>query len=411
MKCRYCEADLTIEVYDLGHSPLSNALLEPDDLSAPEVYFPLRVMACSNCWLVQTSQTIDPSDVFGPNYPYFSATSSSWLAHSESYTKAITSALSLDSTSFVLEIASNDGYLLRNFVNRGIPCLGVEPTRDTANVARSYGVEVLEDFFGSRLADDIKDNYPPPDLVIANNVYAHVPDIRDFTMGLAKLLRADGVATFEFPHLLNLIQHNQFDTVYHEHFSYLSLTFVTRIMRDYGLRIYDVERLPTHGGSLRIYICRDDSSRRSTSSVDALMMEERQFNLDSATGYERCQFKAEEIRNNLLSYLVGAKAEGRKIVGYGAAAKGNTLLNFCGIRTNLLPEVFDASEAKQGKYLPGSHIPVKEPRRIVDSSPDAVLIFPWNISTEVVNFLNVTLAQKIPDYIIAIPDFRTLSTT
>lgn len=384
MMCRHCAADLDQGFLDLGFAPPSNAYLTPEQLRRPEITLPLRLFVCTRCWLVQTEDFAAPEDLFAADYAYFSSTSSSWLDHARHYAQMITRRLALDGDSLVIEVASNDGYLLRNFVAAGIPCLGIEPTRDTAEAAERLGIPVLRAFFGRGLGERLAAEGRQADLIIGNNVYAHVSDINDFTAGLQAALKPDGVITLEFPHLLRMIAGRQFDTAYHEHFSYLSLTTVARIFHSHGLRIWDVEELPTHGGSLRIYGCHAEDARPEAESVGRMMATERAFGLFERTTYAEFQAIADGIRNNLLGFLVDERRRSTRIAAYGAAAKGNTLLNFAGIRPNLLPYVVDAAESKQGKFLPGSHLPVVPPAALRERRPDIVLILPWNIADEIV---------------------------
>ncbi len=383
MKCRHCASELRCDFLDLGFAPPSNAYLTKDALSKPEVYFPLRLKVCEECWLVQTEDYASAETFFSSDYAYFSSASRSWLDHASRYTDMITKRLALSSESMVIEVASNDGYLLRNFVAAGIPCLGIEPTDSTAEAAEAQGIPVLRKFFGEELAKSLVSEGRTADLILGNNVYAHVPDINDFTRGLKAALKSEGTITLEFPHLMELIEHNQFDTVYHEHFSYLSLFTVQRIFEQAGLRIFDVEQLTTHGGSLRIYGCHDTDQRPTLESVQQIIDEEAARGLRARTVYAGFQQKAEAVKNDVLRFLLQAKQDGKTVGAYGAAAKGNTLLNFAGVKPDLLPFVCDAAAAKQNKYLPGSHIPVVHPDEMRERKPDYVVILPWNIAEEV----------------------------
>lgn len=383
MKCRHCHHPLRHTFLDLGFAPPSNAYLTQADLARPEKYYPLKVMVCDRCWLVQTEDYARADELFSADYAYFSSTSSSWLAHAARYAEHIIARLGLDRTSFVIEVAANDGYLLKNFVAAGIPCLGIEPTASTAAAARKLGIPILEEFFGEALGSRLAAEGRQADLIVGNNVYAHVPDINDFTRGLKAALKPAGTITLEFPHLLQLIEHTQFDTIYHEHFSYLSLYTASRIFEAAGLRIYDVERLPTHGGSLRIYGCHAEDPRPAEPTVSAVLQEEAVRGLRELATYQNFQARAERIKDDLLLFLIEQKRAGRKVAAYGAAAKGNTLLNFAGIKPDLLPFVCDAAPAKQGKYLPGSHIPILPPTALYENTPDYLLILPWNIAEEV----------------------------
>jgi len=383
MKCRHCASELRCDFLDLGFAPPSNAYLTKDALSKPEVYFPLRLKVCEECWLVQTEDYASAETFFSSDYAYFSSASRSWLDHASRYTDMIIKRLGLSDESMVIEVASNDGYLLRNFVAAGIPCLGIEPTDSTAEAAEALGIPVLREFFGEELAKSLVSERRTADLILGNNVYAHVPDINDFTRGLKAALKSEGTITLEFPHLMELIEHNQFDTVYHEHFSYLSLFTVQRIFEQAGLRIFDVEQLTTHGGSLRVYGCHDTDQRPTLESVQQIIDEEAARGLRAKTVYAGFQQKAEAVKNDVLRFLLQAKQDGKTVGAYGAAAKGNTLLNFAGVKPDLLPFVCDAAAAKQNKYLPGSHIPVVHPDEMGERKPDYVVILPWNIAEEV----------------------------
>lgn len=383
MKCRHCGKDPTTPFLDLGFAPPSNAYLNAADLHAPEKWYPLRVMVCSNCWLVQTEDYAHADELFQPDYAYFSSTSATWLKHAAEYCRMITNRLRLDHHSFIIEVASNDGYLLKNFVAAGISCLGIEPTASTAEAAEKLGIPVLRRFFGKSLADQLVSEGKQADLIIGNNVYAHVPDINDFTEGLKAALKPGGTITLEFPHLLNLIEHCQFDTIYHEHFSYLSLYSVSRIFEKFGLRIWDVEQLPTHGGSLRIYGCHTDDNRQYNQSVGNLLKKEKKYGLQDLDTYSSFQEQANKIKDDLLIFLIEQKRRGKTVAGYGAAAKGNTLLNYAGIKTDLCAFVCDAAPSKQGKFLPGNHIPILPPEELNVRKPDYVMILSWNIADEV----------------------------
>ncbi len=399
--CRHCGTPLTIEFLDLGHAPPSNAYLPPEGLVRPELTYPLRLRACSACRLVQTEDFAAADALFTEDYAYFSSTSRSWLDHAARYAEMITARLGLGPDSHVIEIASNDGYLLKNFVAAGIPCLGVEPTDSTAQAAEDLGIPVLRAFFGEEMAGDLA----KADLIAGNNVYAHVPDINDFSRGLAAALKPQGVVTLEFPHLMRLVEFNQFDTVYHEHFSYLSLMAVERIMQAAGLRVFDVEELPTHGGSLRIYACLQGADHAQTGAVDTLRAEEDARGMGADAYYMAFQTKAETVKNDFLRFLLQARAEGKSVAGYGAAAKGNTLLNFGGVKPDLVRFVCDAAPSKQGKLLPGSHIPVLAPDVLRARRPDYLVIFPWNIGEEI-RAQNADLAAQGTRFVTAVPDLR-----
>jgi len=384
VNCRHCHAPLEHVFLDLGFAPPSNAYLKAEDLTKPELYFPLKLYVCTHCWLVQTKDYARADELFTGDYAYFSSVSQSWLDHAARYAEKITERLGLNSDSFVIEIASNDGYLLRNFVAGSIPCLGIEPTACTAEAACEIGIPVLREFFGEVLANRLRTEGRQADLIIGNNVYAHVPNINDFTAGLKAALKPGGTITLEFPHLLRLIERTQFDTVYHEHYSYLSLYTVNRIFETTGLRIFDVEELSTHGGSLRMYGCHADDSRPQAIAVQALLNEEEKQGLQLLTIYRNFQCRADRVKDGLLTFLIEQKRSGKKVAAYGAAAKGNTLLNYAGIKPDLLPYVCDAAPSKQGKYLPGSHIPILPPAVLREDEPDIVLILPWNIADEII---------------------------
>ncbi len=382
MNCRHCQKKLVHDFVNLGYAPPSNAYLTPEHLNQPEQTFPLKARVCDACWLVQADQVQQASELFSPEYAYFSSYSSSWLAHARHYVDLITKRLLLGPASNVVEIASNDGYLLQNFIARRIPCYGIEPTAGTAAVARAKGIEVIEEFFGANLAKSLSRQKGLADLIIGNNVIAHIPDINDFVGGIRRLLKPDGVVTLEFPHLLELVSHRQFDTIYHEHFSYLSLGTIRRIFESCGLEIFDVEQLPTHGGSLRIY-GQHPGSREISPSVDTLLKTEARRGMEELSFYRNFQAEADQIRREFLGFLNRAREENHSIAAYGAAAKGNTLLNFCGVSGKQIEYVVDQSPHKQGLYLPGSRIPILSPSKLRETKPDYVIILPWNISEEI----------------------------
>jgi SAM-dependent methyltransferase len=384
MKCRHCGTELSLPFIDLGSAPPSNAYLTAETLHLPEKWYPLRVLVCTECWLVQTEDTAHCSEFFSADYAYFSSFSTTWLQHAEYYVATMVERFSLGSHSHVIEVASNDGYLLQYAKKLNIPCLGIEPTASTARAARDKGITVVEDFFGVELASRLVDAGKSADLMVANNVLAHVPNINDFVAGFALLLKPAGVATFEFPHLLKLVQQNQFDTIYHEHFSYLSLTAVLRIFERNGLAVFDVEELLTHGGSLRVYVQRRDTGQQKNSSlVGELLAAEMEAGLTSTDFYALFQHQANRVKYDLLSFLISAKNVGKTVAAYGAAAKGNTLINYAGIRSDLISFVVDQNPAKQGKFMPGSRIPIVNEARLTAEKPDYVLILPWNLKTEV----------------------------
>lgn len=372
----------------------------------PEKRYPLRVLVCENCWLVQTEDYVKAQELFTDQYAYFSSVSSTWLNHARDYVATICDRLRLGPQSLVAEIAANDGYLLQYVQQRQIPCYGVEPTGSTAAAARAKGIPIVEAFFGKELASELANKGQCADLIVANNVLAHVPDINDFTAGIAVLLKPNGVATFEFPYLLNLIRENQFDTIYHEHYSYYSLTAVSRILHSNGLRVVDMEQLPTHGGSLRVFAQRNGSAE-PTKAVEAMLANEQNVGVATSALYTGFQEQAEGVKASLLSFLREQKATGRKVGGYGAAAKGNTLLNFAGVHGDLLQYVADRNAMKEGKYLPGSHIPIVNQSHLIADRPDWILVLPWNLRSEIEEQLAVArqwgcrFVQAIPKLVIS----------
>jgi len=405
MKCRHCETPLEDTFVDLGYAPPSNAYLTEIDLNLPEMYYPLKIKVCSNCWLVQTEDYAEPDELFSHDYAYFSSTSAGWLSHAKKYSRNMIEQLELTQASHVIEIASNDGYLLKNFVAANIPCLGIEPTASTAAVAERLGIPVIREFFGEALGNTLSLKGKQADLIVGNNVYAHVPNINDFTRGLKAALKPAGTITLEFPHLMHLIKQVQFDTVYHEHFSYLSLYTVNRIFASVGLRVWNVEQIPTHGGSLRIFGCHEDDARITTSEVSDLLAEEARQGLQCITTYNRFQVDANQIKDNFLTFLIQKKRQGKKVAAYGAAAKGNTLLNYAGIKSDLLSFLCDAAPSKQGKFMPGSHIPVFDPQAIQDYRPDFVVILPWNLADEIAKE-NSLIREWGGKFVTVIPSLR-----
>lgn len=405
MKCRHCAAHLEHTFLDLGFAPPSNAYLSREDLAKPEKYYPLKVKVCDRCWLVQTEDYAQADELFSADYAYFSSTSTGWLAHAAKYAEQMTRRLQLNPRSLVIEVASNDGYLLKNFVNSGIPCLGIEPTASTAAAAEQLGIPVMREFFGEQLGKQLAAMGKQADLIAGNNVYAHVPDINDFTRGLKAALKAGGTITLEFPHLMRLLENTQFDTVYHEHFSYLSLYTVNRIFKAAGLRVSDVEELPTHGGSLRIYGCHDEDQRQVSPAVSAMLLEEARRGLQTLSNYQHFQAKADRVKDDLVAFLIEQKRAGKTVAAYGAAAKGNTLLNYAGVKPDLLPFVCDAAVAKQGKYMPGSHVPILPPGALVERRPDYLVILPWNIAAEVKQ-QNASLAKLGTKFVTAVPQLE-----
>jgi len=383
MKCRHCAAELERVCLDLGSAPPSNAYLSEAALRAPEVWYPLRLLVCERCWLVQTEDHAGREALFSDDYAYFSSFSSSWLAHARAYVEAMRPRFALTPASLVCEVAANDGYLLRYVRDAGIPCFGIEPTASTAAAARALGLEIVERFFGVELGRELAAAGRQVDLVAANNVLAHVPDINDFVAGFAALLKPDGVATFEFPHLLRLLQENQFDTVYHEHYSYLSLSAVARVFEHNGLAVFDVEEIPTHGGSLRVFAQRRDTGHRpATDAVRRVLGDEVAAGLTSAAGYQGFQARIDKVKDDFVAYLIEARRAGRRVAAYGAAAKGNTLMNYAGVRPDLIAYVVDRNPAKQGRFMPGSRIPIVDEARLRADRPDDVVLLPWNLRDE-----------------------------
>jgi len=405
VKCRHCRAPVDHLFLDLGFAPPSNAYLTEADLNAPERYFPLKLYVCDHCWLVQTEDYAQANELFNREYAYFSSVSQTWLDHAASYAKMIGRRLNLDDKSFVIEVGANDGYLLKHFVAAGIPCLGIEPTASTAAAAEALGIPIIREFFGKALAERLVAEGKSADLIVGNNVYAHVPDINDFTVGLSVALKPGGTITLEFPHLMRLIEHTQFDTVYHEHFSYLSLQTVNRVFAGAGLRVCDVEELTTHGGSLRVYGCHSADARRATPAVATLLAEEERRGLGDLATYNKFQERADRVKDALVIFLIEQKRAGKRVAGYGAAAKGNTLLNYAGIKQDLLPYVCDAAPSKQGKFLPGNHIPIVSPAALRERRPDTILILPWNIAGEIVAQQS-HVCRSGARFVVAIPELR-----
>lgn len=382
MDCRHCQQELTNVFVDLDSSPPSNAYLT--DVSVQEASYPLRVLVCDNCWLVQTEDYAAADELFDPDYAYFSSFSQSWLKHSETYVKTMIERFGLDAKSCVVEVAANDGYLLQYVLAAGVPCYGIEPTASTAKAARGRGIDIVEEFFGTDLGQRLTDEGRQADLTAANNVLAHVPDINDFVAGFAKLLKPAGVSTFEFPHLGLLVSEGLFDTIYHEHYSYLSLTAVNRIFAENGLAVFDVEQLTTHGGSLRVFAQRSDTGTRPVSAaVTDLLSQEATDGISTLDYYGGFQARVNNIRDELLQFLTTAEADGKTVAAYGAAAKGNTLLNYSQVGSDRISFVVDANPHKQGQFLPGSHIPIVDESVLKEHRPDYVLILPWNLMDEI----------------------------
>jgi SAM-dependent methyltransferase len=384
MNCRRCNAPLNRVLIDLGHQPASNAYLTPAMLDRSEVHAPLKAFVCETCWLVQLPSYHRSEDLFTPDYAYFSSVSQGWVDHARRHVDSMITRFHLTEKDWVVEVASNDGYLLQFVKEAGIPCTGIEPTASTAAAARAKGIESIERFFGVEFARELVASRGHASLTIANNVLAHVPDINDFAEGFSLLLAPEGIASFEFPHLVNLIEECQFDTIYHEHYSYLSLTVVSELFADKGMRVFDVEKIPTHGGSLRVYLCFEHAKTHAeTSAVAELLKQENEAGISSARYYETLAARAEKIKFDLVEFLIAQKKAGKTVAAYGAAAKGNTLLNYSGVHADLIDFVCDAAPSKQGHYLPGSHVPIVDPSTLYERKPDFVLILPWNIQDEI----------------------------
>lgn len=386
-RCRFCGANLRQTFVDLGMSPLCETYLAPSDLNRGETYYPLHVYVCGECFLVQLEEYESAASIFS-DYAYFSSYSDSWLKHSENYCNKMIGRLNLNAKSFVVEVASNDGYLLQYFVKQNVPVLGIEPAANVAKVALEKGVPTLVQFFGTDLARELAAESRCVDLILGNNVLAQVPDLNDFVEGLKIMLKPDGVLTLEFPHLLKLIEHNEFDTIYHEHFSYFSLITTERILQAHGLRLFDVEELASHGGSLRIYACRvEDRTHVTEPTVGKVIGDEKAAGLDCVKGYESFGQRAKQTKLALLDFLVQAAREGKSVAGYGAPGKSATLLHYCGITRDLIEYTVDRSPYKQGRFLPGTHIPIHHPDRIRETKPDYVVILPWNLKNEIMKQL------------------------
>ena len=406
MRCRHCGELVDLVLMDLGSAPPSNSYLTDENLRSPETWFPLRVLVCESCWLVQTQDFADPALLFDADYAYFSGYSSTWVEHCRVYANEVADRLGLDESSRVVEVASNDGTLLNFFQRLGMKCTGIEPTASTATVARDLGLEVLEVFLDDEVAGHMVADGLIADLLVANNVLAHMPDIVDFVTGCRRLLASDGVASFEFHHLVELVSRTQFDTIYHEHFSYLSLTSVEAVFETAGLKVFDVKQLSTHGGSLRVYAQRAESTRFGIcESVHRLRGQEGPLGVASPSFYTDFQERSNCIKDDLMEFLIDAKRKGQRVVGYGASAKGNTLLNYAGVRTDLISYVVDNNPAKQGRYLPGSRIPIVDEQRIVDDPPDLVLVLSWNIREEIARRLE-SLNGWSGSVVTAVPELR-----
>lgn len=402
-KCRHCNAPLTTTFVDLGVQAVANSYVPLEKADEPEPQYTLHTRVCDTCWLVQLDEDVPADLIFTADYAYFSSFSPSWLAHARTYAQKMTAELGLGADNLVIEIASNDGYLLKNFVEVGVPVLGVEPSGSVAKAAEAAGVPTLVEFFGEAVATKLLDEGKRPDLICSANVLAHVPDINDFVAGVAKLLTGDAIYTVEFPHLLNLIKEVQFDTIYHEHYSYLSLLAVETIFASYGLRVFEVEELNTHGGSLRVYACREEANHAERAGVAKVRADETEAKLDSLEGYAGFSPRVEAVRDGLLKFLEDAKADGKKVAAYGAAAKGNTLLNYCKVGPLDITFCVDRNPAKQNTLLPGSKIPVKSDEALDDFKPDYVLILPWNLKAEISKQLE-GLRDHGTQFVTAVPE-------
>lgn len=408
MHCRFCKTELTDTFIDLINSPASNSFLTKEQLNEPEAYYPLKVYTCPKCFLVQVDEYKKSDAIFNSDYVYFSSYSTSWLQHAKKYADKMCDRFGFNNNSLVIEIASNDGYLLQYFKEKNVPVLGIEPTSNTAEVAKGKGIETVVDFFGTALAKNLADKGTRADLLLGNNVLAHVPDIVDFVKGMKTILKDNGVITMEFPHLMQLVDNNQFDTIYHEHFSYLSFYTVKEIFAAQGLEMFDVEEIPTHGGSLRIYAKhKEDSSKAISPNVEALLLKEKNKGMTSMEYYNNFQDKALKIKLDLLGFLLEQKRNKKSVAGYGAAAKGNTLMNYCGIKNDLIDFVVDANPHKQNKFLPASHIPVVNEAHLKAQKPEYVIIFPWNLKEEIVNQL-AYIKDWGGKFVIPIPQLQIL---
>lgn len=405
--CQFCGERLQRTFVDLGLSPLCESVRRPEDMDKPELFYPLHTFVCEKCWLVQLQEFVTPGDIF-TEYAYFSSMSDSWVAHARRYVDMVVERFSLTSSHQIVEIASNDGYLLQNFVRLGIPALGVEPAANVAKVAESRGVKSMVRFFGCDTARQILQQGTQADLLLGNNVLAHVPDIKDFVGGMKILLAPSGVVTMEFPHLLELMNNNQFDTIYHEHFTYLSLLSVERIFGQQGLRVFDVEHLPTHGGSLRIFVCHDESASHPTSeNVRKLRSREHDAGLSQASTYDQFRSQVAATKLDILEFFLQAKREGKRVAGYGAPGKGVTLLNYCGIRADFMDYTVDRNAYKQGTFMPGTGIPVHEPNYLLEDQPDYVFILPWNLKDEIISQMSAVRAWG-GKFVVPIPRIEIL---
>lgn len=406
-KCRFCDSQIEHSFVDLGMSPLCQTHIAPNQLNDYEPFFPLHAYVCTECWLVQLDEYVTPDEIFS-DYDYFSSFSVSWVEHARKYAEMMADKINLDSSSLVMEIASNDGYLLQHFVNNKIPVLGIEPAANVAKAAIDKGIRTTVKFFGEKTANEVKTEYGSADLLLGNNVLAHVPDINDFVKGMKVLLSETGTITMEFPHLMKLIQENQFDTIYHEHFSYLSFYTVRQIFAHHGITLFDVDEIPTHGGSLRIYGKHDtDNSREVSDNVNKLIDKELEFGINNIDLYKQFEEQVKDTKRKLLGFLIQAKNEGKTIVGYGAPGKGNTLLNYCAIRQDFLDYTVDLSTQKQGKFTPGCRLPILDPAAIKETKPDYILILPWNLKKEITS-MHSYVKEWGGRFVVPIPEVKVL---
>lgn len=408
--CRFCQTPLEHTFIDLGMSPLCEDFVKPGELNKMEPFYPLHVYVCSGCFLVQLEEYVSPAEIYN-DYKYFSSFSDSWLSHAKGYTDMIVDRFKIKESSLVAELASNDGYLLQYFLSKHIPVLGIEPASNAAKIAIEKGIQTEVKFFGNATVRPIIETYGKTDLLIGNNVLAHVPDINDFVSAMKLFLKEDGVITMEFPHLLTLVEGNQFDTIYHEHFSYLSFTVVERIFRHNGLELFDVEEIPTHGGSLRIYAKhQEDSSKQVSPNVALLRSRERHAGMNSLTYYTDFKNRVEETKWKILEFLITAKREGKTVVGYGAPGKGNTLLNYCGVRTDFIDYTVDRNPHKHNSFLPGTLIPILHPDRIRETKPDYIFILPWNLKNEIMTNL-AYIGDWGGQFVVPIPEIKVYKTS
>jgi SAM-dependent methyltransferase len=404
--CRFCSAPLEQVVVDLGMSPLCETFLTADQLNKMEPFYPLRVFVCQKCWLVQLEEFVSPDEIFG-FYPYFSSYSDSWLRHAERYAQLMTKEMGLTSDSLVVELGSNDGYLLQFFAGAGIPVLGIEPANNVAEAAIEKGIPTRSIFFGRETAKSLRDEGLSADLIVGNNVLAQVPDLNGFVAGIQTLLKHDGVATIEVPHLMRLVEENQYDTIYHEHFSYFSVIAVEQIAAEHGLHVFDVQELPSHGGSLRFFLQQAGGERSPAKGPSEIRGRETAAGLDTLEYYAAFESRVQKSKRALLSYLIAAREEGATVCGYGAPGKGNTLLNYCGIREDLLAYTVDRNPLKQGRFLPGTHIPIRHPDAIRETKPDVILILPWNLKDEIVEQMDFVRSWGAR-FVVPIPEVHVL---